>query len=179
MPNIIQQPTYFTVNGNRFQFSSLEINFGIPGFTIPTLGLQSISYKETLEPGELRGTSPAVLAFTTGKYSTEAKIKVPKAEAGYLVQQISEAAAANPDPLTGLIAGYGQYQWTATLNYFDIGQALQTDVLYGARIKSMSDDHKVGPDPLYTEIDLALMALSRNGFIMVDPETLGAAWGTN
>ena len=43
----------------------------------------------------------------------------------------------------------------------------------------MSDDHKVGPDPLYTEIDLALMALSRNGFIMVDPATLGAAWGTD
>jgi hypothetical protein len=173
---IIQQPAYYTVNGARFQHASLEINFGIPGFGYPTLGLQSIDYDDQLEPGELRGTSAAILASTTGKYSVSAKLKLPKAEAGFLVQQIAAAALANPDPLTGLIAGYGQYAWTATLNYYDIGQAFQTDVLYGCKIKKLADASKVGNEPLMVDVDLFLLALSRNGVFMVNPQTIGAAF---
>jgi hypothetical protein len=173
---VITQPNYYTINSVRYQFASLELNFGIPGFGAPTLGLQSIDYSDSLEPGELRGTSPAVLASTTGKYSTEAKIKLPKAESNFLVQQINSFAASNPDPTTGAVMGYGQLQWTATLNYYDIGQPLQTDQLFGAKIKKMADAPKVGNEPLMVDIDLFLMALSRNGYFMVNPSTVGAAW---
>lgn len=175
--SIIQQPGYFSVNGKRFYFGSTEINFGIPGFSMPSLGLQSLDYSEELVPGELRGTSPVVLADTTGKYSTEWKIKLPKAEAGFLVQQIAELAAANPDPFTGIIQGYGQWKWTVSVNYFDIGQALQTDVGYQCRIKKISDSGKAGSgDALYAEIDLWVQAMSHNGYFMVDPATTGVAF---
>jgi hypothetical protein len=173
---VITQPGYYTINQVRYQFASLELNFGVPGYTQPTLGLQSIDYDDQLEPGELRGTSPALLASTTGKYSTTAKIKLPKAESNYLVQQLNTFALANPDPATGLVMGYGQVQWTATVNYYDIGNPLQTDQLFGCKIKKMADSGKVGPEPLMVEVDLFLMALSRNGFFMVNPSTVGAAW---
>jgi hypothetical protein len=173
---VITQPSYYTINQVRYQFASLEINFGIPGFGTPTLGLQSIDYDDNLEPGELRGTSPAVLASTTGKYSTSAKLKIPKAEATFLTQALNAFAFANPDPSTGLVMGYGQVQWTATLNYYDIGQPLQTDQLFGAKIKKMADAGKVGNEPLYVYVDLFLMALSRNGNFMVNPLTVGAVW---
>jgi len=172
----IQQPGYYTVNGVRYQFASLEMNFGIAGFGSPVLGLQSVDYDQELEPGELRGTSPAVLALTTGKYSCSAKLKLPKAEGTYLEQQLALAGAANPDPLTGIIPGFGQIQWTATLGYYDIGCPFQSDVWYGARIKKDSDSHKVAPDPLYMDFEIYLMALSRNGTFMVNPQTIGAVW---
>jgi hypothetical protein len=174
---VITQPQYFTINGVRFQHASLELNFGIPGFGLPTLGLQSIDYENSLEPGELRGTNPAVLATTTGKYSAKAKLKLPKSEGNYLVQQISLAAAAAPDPFTGLVSGYGQWQWVGTLNYYDTGNPLQTDILYGARIMKDADASKIGPDPLYMDFDLHLMALNRNGFWMVNPAIMGAVYG--
>lgn len=173
---ILNQPNYYSINGVRYQFASLEINFGIPGFGSPTLGLQSIDYDDNLEPGELRGTSPAVLATTSGKYSASAKLKLPKAESGFLVQQIQAFATQNPDPFTGIVAGYGQVQWTATLNYYDIGQQLQTDQLFGAKIKKMADAAKVGNEPLMVDVDLFLMALSRNGQFMVNPTTIGNVW---
>lgn len=175
MPNL-QQPGYYTINGVRFQFASLELNFGIPGFGAPVLGLQSVDYEQELEPGELRGTSPAVLATTTGKYSCSAKLKLPKAEGTFLEQQLAAVGFQNPDPLTGIIPGYGQIQWTATLNYYDIGNPLQSDVWYGARIKKDTDSHKVSPDPLYMDFEIYLMALSRNGVFMVNPQTVGAVW---
>jgi hypothetical protein len=163
----ISQPPYYAINGVRFQHASLEINFGIPGFGLPTLGLQSIDYDDDLEPGELRGTSPQVLATTTGKYSSNAKLKLPKAEAGFLVQQLNAVAAQFADPVLGT-AGYGQVSWIATLNYYDIGQQMQTDVLRGARIKKMADASKVGNEPLMVDIDLFLLTLSRNGVYMVN-----------
>lgn len=172
----IQQPQYYTINQTRFQHASLEINFGIPGFTSPTLGLQSVDYDDELTPGELRGTSPAVLAFTTGKYNATAKMKLPKSEATFLVQSLNNFALANPDPLTGLVMGYGQIQWNATLNYYDVGQSLNSDQWFGTRIKKMTDSSKVGPDPLYVDFELALLALSRNGDFMVNPQTVGAAF---
>ncbi len=174
--SIIQQPGYFTVNGKRFYFGSTEIAFGVPGFALPTLGLQSLDYSEELVPGELRGTSPVILADTTGKYSTEWKFKIPKAETGFLIQQIALVAAANPDPITGIVMGYGQWKWDLTVNYFDIGQALQTDVAYSCRIKKITDSGKVGGDPLYNDIDLWVPAMSHNGYFMVDPETIGVAF---
>jgi hypothetical protein len=176
---IINQPGYFTVNGKRFYFGSTEVNFGVPGFAIPTLGLQSLDYSEELVPGELRGTSPVILGDTTGKYSTEWKMKLPKAETGFLVQQIANVAAANPDPITGLVMGYGQWKWTFTVNYLDIGQALQTDVAFNCRIKKIADSGKVGGDPLYCDIDLWVQAMSHNGYFMVDPQTVGVAFMGN
>lgn len=174
----IVQPQYFTINQARYQHASLEIGFGIPGFGTPTLGLQSVDYDDSLEPGELRGTSPIVLATTTGKYACSLKLKLPKPETNFLVQQINTVAAANPDPNTGLVMGYGQWQWSATLNYYDVGQPLQTDLWYGCRIKKISDSSKAGSaDPLYNEIELFLLALSRNGAFMVNPAQMSNVFG--
>lgn len=176
MPVVPVQPQYFTINKTRYQHASLELNFGIPGFQAPVIGIQSVDYDEELKPGELKGASPAVLAVTTGEYKASGKLKLPKAEGAFLIGTITNAALANPDPITGLVAGWGQYQWNATLNYYDIGQPLQTDQWFGARIQKSANSSKVGPDPLYTEFDLFLMFLSQNGNAMVNPATVGAAW---
>lgn len=170
---VITQPSYYAINQTRYQHASLEINFGIPGFGQPTLGLQSVDYDETLEPGELRGTSPLVLAITTGKYSVSAKLKLPKAEGEFLIQQLALVAAQNPDPTTGLVAGYGQWQWGATLNYYDIGQPLNTDQWFGTRVKKATNSSKIGQEALYMDFELYLMALSHNGNPMVNPQTFG------
>lgn len=173
---VIVQPGYYTINQVRYQFASLELNFGIPGFGTPVLGLQSADYDDQLEPGELRGTSPAVLATTTGKYTATAKLKLPKAEAGFLVQQLNQLAQSIPVPSAGLVPGYGQVQWNATLNYYDIGQPFQSDQWFGCKVKKLADAAKVGNEPLMVDVDLFLMALSRNGQFMVNPNTVGAAY---
>lgn len=172
----ITVPSYYTINGTRFQHASLEISLGVPGITTSdlvgwNLGLQSVDYDEALEPGELRGASPVVLALTTGKYSVNAKMKVPKQEADFLIQQITNTAG-------GL--GYGQFQWSATLNYYDPSVnngSMNTDIWVGARIKKVSDASKVGNEPLMADLDLYLMALSHNGNYMVNQTLMSQVYG--
>ena len=172
----IQVPSYYTINGTRFQHASLEISIAVPGIITSdlvgwNLGLQSVDYDAQLEPGELRGASPVVLAATTGKATFTAKLKVPKQEAEYLVNQIIQVS-------NGL--GYGQFSWGATLNYFDPSVNngnINTDVWNGCRIKKLTDTSKVGPEPIMTEIDLFLMSLSHNGNYIVNNALMTAVYG--
>ncbi len=58
------------VNGKRYSFASIELRLLNKRY----FGVKEINYKDKLEPGEMRGTSPLKLGRTRGKYTADGSI---------------------------------------------------------------------------------------------------------
>ncbi len=173
----IQTVPYPLINGNLFDFSSFE--FSIPGYPPPppyggVLSIQSIDYSDNLEPGEMRGAAPHVLARTRGKYAATAKLTLPKVEADNIADLIQTFGAAVPRAM-----GYLEFgALTITCSYYEPSMpALVVDQLVGFRVTKMSDAHKTGQEPLMVDLDVSLFMLIRNGRYPFDPGNLAASFG--
>ena len=174
----VQTIPYPAINGNYYEFSSIELN--VPGYPVSPpyggiLALQSIDYDDNMEHGELRGAAPNLLALTKGKYMAAGKLKVPKLESDTFLSVIATAAASLPTPM-----GYMQFSGlTITVSYYEPSLMPKPiiDRLFGFTLKKNADSHKVGQDPLYVEHDFRLFMLSRNGKYPFDPGLLGTVFG--
>jgi len=157
MPNPIAQ----LINGNRFDFSSIEIV--INGITYAAV--QEITYSHSLEPGQLRGTRADKLGRTRGQYDSEGSITMYK---GDYQQMISALALVPP-----LLGGYMEKSFLVNVTYSEIQSGeLVVDVLQGCRIVSDEDSHTQGSDALQVTANLDIMKLLRNGIPPVAPTAL-------
>ena len=157
----INQPSYPDINGKRYQFASIQFFF--PNYPGQIFGLQAIDYDETMEIGELRGTSPDLLGQTTGKSSFKGTLTLPKVESDNLLVAIESAATASPDPLTGNIQGYLQFVTpVVTISYQDYNQPFIFDQIFGLRLIKSADTHKTGQEALYVKYDWMAYMVSRN-----------------
>jgi hypothetical protein len=140
---------YPLVAGDRFDASSIELKLNGKKY----IGIKQLKYKQSLEPGEVRGLSPQVLGFTRGQYKVEGSIQIYREEFQDLITDLSLIAV-------GLL----EANFLATINYSEknplngslptgvVGSDM-TDQIVGMRFTST--DHSVdagSSDPLVVEL---------------------------
>ncbi len=136
---------YPLVNGNRHDYSSVEINVNSRIFT----GVSEVSYSDALEPGKIRGTSAMKNGRTRGEYDPDGSITLYKSEFQELIAALG--------------AGYMEVSFPIVVHYQEPGSPIITDRLIGCRIKKAEDSHKEGSEALVVKCDLDIMGVVRNG----------------
>jgi hypothetical protein len=143
--------TYPLINGNRYDFSSVEITLN----GSRTLGVSEVSYTSTLEPGTVFGTGSQVLGRTRGQLEESGAITLFKQEFAELVDALGQ--------------GFMEASFDITISYRDNGSPLVTDILRGCRITSVQDSASQGSDAIAVACDLHIMLIERGGKQAVQP----------
>jgi len=136
---------YPLINGDRYDFASIV--FHINGDVV--LGVKEISYKNSRERGEVRGTHPQKLARTRGQYKSEASATLYRREFDELVQKLGE--------------GYMEIVFPITVSYANDGQPLVTDTIVGCTITEDDHSNSSGTDPTEVKITFDPMYILVNG----------------
>lgn len=140
---------YPLVNGDRFDASSIELQLNTKKY----IGVKQVKYKQSLEPGEVRGFSPQVLGFTRGLYKVEGSIQIYREE----FQDLSV-------DLQTIAVGLLEANFLATITYSELSPlngalptgvvgSTSTDTIVGMRFTAT--DHTVdagSSDPLVVEL---------------------------
>ncbi len=137
---------YPLINGNRFDFSSVEFIIGTKRYAG---GVKEVSYDHALTPGELRGNHAPLIGRTRGKYEANGSMTVFKSE----YQQI----------ITDLGPGYLEKAFDLQMLYSEPGSPVIQDVLRGCRIKKDADTGSEGGEASEVKVELHPMMLFRNG----------------
>jgi hypothetical protein len=140
-----QQPAYPVVRGVRYDHASAEISVNGTIF----VGIESIEWTETLEPGIIRGTRPEKLARTLGEHDAEGSFSMPLEDANALIQ--------------GLGNGYMATVFDVVINYSNQGQNNTNVVLVGCRITEAGGSSEAGGDPTMVEFSIDIMRVEVNG----------------
>lgn len=141
--------SYPLVNGNRFDWSSVEIKFQGEIIT----GVKDVSYSHTLEPTKVYGTNAQPIGRTRGVYSADGSVTLYKSESKVL-RQLLAGGGTN---------GYGEVSFDIIVNYAENGEDPIVDELIGCRIKGEESSHSQGADPLEEKITLDIMFVRRDG----------------
>jgi hypothetical protein len=142
------EPRYPDINGNRYDWSSVEVS--LAGDI--TIALTEVTYSDGLEPGDARGTRSWILASTRGEYKPEAGFTIHKVE---LQRLIDKLAARGP---------YMEQRFDMLVSYADTGQPTLSDKVPACRIKKISDQPKQGSEPVTCKVDLHVGGIiERNG----------------
>ena len=136
---------YPLINGVRYDFSSIV--FHINGDIV--LGVKEISYKNSRDRGELRGTSPQKLGRTRGQYKSEASATVYRREFDELIIKLGD--------------GYMEIVFPITVSYADDGQPLVTDTIVGCTIGEDDHSNSSGTDPTEVKLTFDPMYILING----------------
>lgn len=139
---------YPTINGQRYDFSSIEANAG----GMIHKGYEEISYSHKMEPGEARGTHQVALGDTPGEYSAEGSLTMLKTEYQEWIERLGR--------------GYMRKRFNMTVSYGDDGSEIIVDELLRCRIKSSENQHQKGNEPLKVKVSLWIGYLREGG---VDP----------
>ncbi len=135
----------------QFQYSNVQISISsAPGVYFPFI--MSVSYQDSLEVAEGRGTSPYAMGTTLGQLTASGSIEVQKA---YSQQFLDIIAAGSPD-------GNSLYDNIFQLNVqysirVPVGQTpipVVQDVLVGCRLKGSSQDLSAGSAVISTKWDM-------------------------
>lgn len=133
------------VNGNRFSYASIELSIDSQVFT----GFSGISYQQSLEPSEVRGTGPQNMGFTRGDLKAEGSLDI-------YIEEDARIIAALGD-------GFYEKFFPVTVTYQEQGQQLITDSIPYVRFKSGQRSHQKGTDGLTVKRDLLLFYILENG----------------
>jgi hypothetical protein len=146
----IPLPTPF-VNGNRYDYSAVQVQ--IDGMPILGQEITAITYKHTLKPEGIYGSSPVKIGRTRGRYEADGTLEINKEAYGTLISLLAQ------DPSLG----YMEKSFTITVSYQDTGGPLITDTLIGCRLTEDEDSHKSGPEGLTVRCTLDIMTIERDG----------------
>lgn len=150
MPYLLKYPD---INGHRYSFASIEIDYA--GLKIA--GFKSINYSCSLEPGEMRGSSPIVLGRTRGNFSTDASCEMYRLEFDNLKERLAIIGAP-------FIQGFMEVSFPIIVTYAEVSALNVTvDVLEGVRIKKCDFSNSQGNDASTVKLDLSLMNVVLNG----------------
>jgi hypothetical protein len=149
---------YPLISGNRFDWSCVTLT--VDG--LPYTGVKSISYRQSLSPGEVRGTRAQVTGRTRGQYTAEGSIELYKEDYQALILALSAAGTR----------GYMEHAFTTVVQYSSGVLGVVTDTLTGCRLTSDEDSPSESGDALTISSDLSIMYLLRNGLSALSPEQL-------
>ena len=138
---------YPLIDGNKFDFSSVEWNYN--GYIVTAVN--EISYSQALTPGQVYGARSEVLAFTRGTLAAgEGSFSMP-------IQDASEF-------MTELGSGYREILLPCTVTYGSPNVATITDKLVACRITNDENSGSAGSEePLMTVFSFMYLYGSRNG----------------
>lgn len=137
--------TYPLINGNKYDYSSIEIDIDGTLFT----GVKEISFTHGLEPGEVRGTRAELIGRTRGEYTAEGSMVV-------FSEEYAEIIAALGD-------GFMEKSFPITITYSDTNVPTQVNRLIGCRITSVEGGGSQGTDPLEVSLDLSVFRVETDG----------------
>jgi hypothetical protein len=146
------------INGNRFDFSSVELKINGKRY----IGVKELSYKHSLEEGEVRGTAPQVLGRTRGLYKAEGSITLFREEFDDLSSDLQVLAVGLFEANFLITAIYSELPPNGVPSGM-VGDT-QTDELIGSRFKSAEMKGSGGSsDPLVVQLDLSILYIKQNG----------------
>lgn len=148
---------YPLINGNRFDFSSVEVVIDSVLFG----GVKEVTYSDSLEPGELRGNRAQLIGRTRGKYGAEGSLTLFKSEFQQMIALLG-----------GQGIGYMEASFTVVVAHSEPGSDVVTDTLIGCRIKKAEDQKQEGGEPLTVKCDLHIMRIDRNGVTPLHPKQM-------
>jgi len=147
---------YPLINGNRSDFSSATIDIAGDKFN----GIKSLNYKQTLEPGLVRGNRAQVLGTTRGKHDAEGNVELYLAEYQALLLKLSALGAGR--------FGFMEVKFNITAGYAEGPlDLIVNDQLIGCRIKSVDRTNAEGSDALTVKVDLHIMYIIENGLMPI------------
>lgn len=143
---------YPLINGHRY--SAVSCEFTISGLRL--LGIQEMNYSDSLEPGEIRGTTPYPIGTTAGMYKAEGDMSMPELEWNVLMAKLGN--------------GYGEIPQIIQIIMAESGVQANKHELVGCRIKKVGHGFKVdSSDALMVKIDLRPSYILRNGLALALP----------
>ncbi len=141
MPGPVPLPTAPLINGRRYSYSSIEMNFVAGAFIGKVIDIDEINYTEQLDIAFRRGTSKIPLGSTAGVWEPqEGSFSIGKSTFTAFLQNVAAVA--------------GQWlglNFVLTVNYKDEGEALTSEIIT-ARFTGREDAHAYGPDALHMMI---------------------------
>jgi hypothetical protein len=144
---------YPTVGGLRVSYSSITADFG----GLFQLGIVDISYQDSLEPGEAKGTSPQVLATTLGDYKASGSVTFLRAEFDAYIAAVAKRSRTN---------SYMDVTEDVTVSYqVRESDPVSTDELIGVRVKLADHTNSQGADPTKVKCDLHIIGIIKNGIL--------------
>lgn len=149
---------YPFINGHRYDWSSVAIT--IDG--IPYTGIRSITYRQTLTPGIVRGTRAQPTGRTRGQYEPEGSVEIYKEDYQQIIQALS----------LGGTRGYMEVTFPIVVQYSSGLLGVLSDTLAGCRLASDEDSPAEGSDPMVVSCDLSVMYVLRNGLSALSPDQL-------
>jgi hypothetical protein len=137
---------YPLVNGHRMSFAS--INLSVDG--TETIAFRSVTYNDTAEPGEVRGSHAQILGRTIGDYTCEASLEIYAEELDQFLRAFGD--------------GYMEKVFDVIVTYSEeAGGPTVTDKVNFCRIRGVTRNHAQGTDPLSITIDLHPLFITRSG----------------
>lgn len=138
---------YPLINGTAYEFAKVEIRIGKSRFK----RVKSINYKDELQPGKGRGTSPQNLIRTTGHYDADGNIEIYRDEWENIKTELGGD-------------GFMETEFLIVVSYRAKNKPMMVDELQGCRIcvnERSGDDGNA--DPLTLKHDLDIMQIKDNG----------------
>jgi hypothetical protein len=143
------------INGVRHDFTVLACLIGVKRY----YEIQDLAYSDTLAPGKVRGTGPAIRGRTRGIYDAEGSMTLYKSEFDIMAIDLQAL-----DPTSGI----GEIPFIVTAAYGKNPLTLTEDSLFGCRIKKIDNSHKEGSDALVVKLDLDILRIDHNGLQLVN-----------
>lgn len=139
--------TFTVINGKAYSHSSCEIRID----DVATPFIKEISYTDTLEPGEVRGTSAQLLSRTRGDYKAEASLTFS-----------SRGAAEECRERWG--DGWMEREFSVVITMKEDDMSTIVDTLVKCRVKKSETGSSQGADPNEEQWDLHPMYILKNGW---------------
>lgn len=153
MPPPDPLPTAPLINGRRYSYSSIELNFLSGAFVGRVIDIDEINYAEELDFAFRRGTSRLPLGSTSGMWEPQEC-------------SLSMGKSTHTKFIAAIAATAGQWlgvNFVLTVNYNDEGEPLTSDVITG-RWKGHENGHGYGPDALKVMIKFMMVVpMTTNG----------------
>jgi len=146
MTTSIQYPL---INGRKYDHSSVEIQISTATVSKLYMGVTSLEWSQTLEPGMIRGTRPEKIARTTGEHDSEGGFSLPLEDFAALVGDLGN--------------GYMAIPFNIVANYSNEGQQNTKIELIGCRITGHDGGSEEGGDPALEEVSIDVMRIEING----------------
>jgi hypothetical protein len=149
------------VQGDRFDASSIELVLGTKRY----IGVKQVKYKQSLEPGEVRGFSPQVLGFTRGMYKVEGSIQIYREEFQDLATDLQSLAIGLLEANFQAVITYSEALTTTGAIPSGVIGATSIDAIVGMRFTAT--DHSIDggtSDPLVVEMPFVARYMIVNGF---------------
>jgi hypothetical protein len=164
-------PSVPLINGNRYSYASIEIQ--VPSIGKRYIGINSINYSDSLDPGKAWGTGMMKIGRTAGKHDPSADLEMYVQEADDFLQALTLTGGDNALLKS---AGFGLIPFGIQVQYSEVGSPVITDVIEGCRITGADKKRGQGTDALVVAFKLDVMRIKHNGLYMFNaPNMVGTS----